>query len=712
MLIITNFERMRFLTLLLLYISLLSCGNAQEKNNSKKMEYPYTNALINESSPYLLQHAHNPVNWMPWNAETLQKAKDENKPLLISIGYSACHWCHVMEHESFEDTAVAEIMNKNFICIKIDREERPDIDQVYMNAVQLMTNRGGWPLNCFATPDGRPFYGGTYFPKAGWVDVLNQLSDLYQNNPEKVNEYANQLTAGVKASELIQRNTDEISVSMNLFAEGLTKWQSSFDKKYGGNNQAPKFPIPSNYDFLLRYYYHTKDEEIKQHLLLTLEKMAYGGIYDQIGGGFARYSTDKEWKVPHFEKMLYDNAQLIELYSKAYQLEKNPLYKQVVYESIQFVKEELTAKNGAFFSALDADSEGEEGKYYVWKKKELEEVLGKGDDLKLAEAYFNINAYGFWEHNNYVLIRDKSNDELAKKAKLNLQKYETRIKSIKLKLKKERTKRIKPGLDDKSLSSWNALMTKALAEAYLTFREKEFLNTAIKNANFILEKQVQPNGALWHSYKDGKSSINAYLEDYCFTIEAFIKLYEATLDEQWLFEAKKLLDYSIAHFHDVESGMFFFTDKDDPKLIARKMEVSDNVIPASNSSIALALFRLGKYFDDDHYVNISRQMLTNIGPQMNSYLPGYSNWAVLLMNNSRPFYEVAIVGKESEEKVFELYQHYLPNKMIIGSNHSENQLSLLENKFIDGQTTIYVCENKVCQLPVTSVQNALKQMLP
>ncbi|MBL4710879.1 MAG: thioredoxin domain-containing protein, partial [Flavobacteriales bacterium] len=303
------------------------------------MEHAYTNELIHESSPYLLQHAHNPVNWMPWNEKTLAKAKEENKPLLISIGYSACHWCHVMEHESFEDTAIAELMNENFICIKIDREERPDIDQVYMNAVQLMTGRGGWPLNCFATPDGRPFYGGTYFPKEGWVDVLNQISGLYKNDPQKVEEYANKLTSGVQSSELIERNNNKVAFSKAALSEGLKKWQSTFDPKFGGNNQAPKFPIPSNYDFLLRYYYHTKDQSIKKHLLVSLEKMAYGGIYDQIGGGFARYSTDMKWKVPHFEKMLYDNAQLISLYSKAFQLEKNPIYKSVVQESIQFVKE-------------------------------------------------------------------------------------------------------------------------------------------------------------------------------------------------------------------------------------------------------------------------------------------------------------------------------------------------------------------------------------
>ena len=672
------------------------------------MTHKHTNALINESSPYLLQHAHNPVDWMPWNDETLAKAKAENKPLLISIGYSACHWCHVMEHESFEDTAVAAIMNENFICIKIDREERPDIDQIYMNAVQIMTGRGGWPLNCFATPDGRPFFGGTYFPKDKWVDVLTQLANVYKTEPKKIEEYANKLTEGVKQSDLIKKQEIPNGFSQTIFAEGLKKWSSTFDATWGGNNQAPKFPIPNNYEFLLRYYYHSKDESIKAHLLLSLKKMAYGGIYDQIGGGFSRYSVDEKWKVPHFEKMLYDNAQLIGLYSRAYRLEKDPVFKQIVFESITYLEEEMLDKSGAFYSALDADSEGVEGKYYVWKKEDLKILLSK--DYEIAQEYFNINNFGFWEHGNYVLIRDKNNDQLAKKAKLSITDYEAKIEEIKETLKKVRSNRIKPGLDDKSLTSWNSLTILGLVEAYLTFGEKRHLELAINNADFILNNQLKNNGTLWHSYKDGKSTINGYLEDYCFTIEAFIKLYTATLDEAWLTKANLLLEKSIAEFYDKNSGMFFFTAASDKELIARKMEVTDNVIPASNSVMANNLFLMGKYLENKSYVEMSMQMLGNVAPSINGYLPGYSNWAMLVLNNTEPFFEVAIVGKNAIDEIVSMNQNYLPNQIIIGSVNDNSKIELLENKFIKGQTTIYVCENKVCQLPVTTIAKAIKQI--
>jgi len=682
----------------------------KDQENTEQNEHLYTNALIHETSPYLLQHAHNPVDWMPWGDAALEKAKTENKPLLISIGYSACHWCHVMEHESFEDSIVAKIMNANFVCIKIDREERPDIDQIYMNAVQLMTGSGGWPLNCFATPDGRPFFGGTYFPKAKWLDVLDQINVVYTDNPEKVEEYANQLTEGVKNSELIQKVDSDDEFAITSLEKGISSWKTTFDPTYGGSNRAPKFPIPNNYDFLLNYYFHSKDEAIKEHVLLTLEKIAYGGINDLVGGGFARYSTDMQWKVPHFEKMLYDNAQLLSLYSKAYQLNKDPLYKMVVAETVQFIEEELTAENGALYSALDADSEGEEGKYYVWKKEELKQLLG--EDFEIAKVYFNINSYGFWEHDNYVLIRDKGNEELAQQLNLDLATFEAKVENIKAILKEKRKERIKPGLDDKSLTSWNALTIKGLADAYLTFGEKKYLEKAIENANFILKSQKKKDGGLWHSYKEGRSTINGYLEDYCFTIEAFIALYEATFDESWLNQSKALADYVIEHFFDEQSGLFFFTNNNDPKLIARKTEISDNVIPSSNSSMAKGLFLLGKYFENEEYSSISDQMLRNVIPQFDTYLPSYSNWGILLMQNSQAYYEVAICGKEAQQIALELTNEFKPNKMLIGNSSDKSALPLLELKWIDGQTTIYVCENKVCQLPVTESSKAIQQLKP
>jgi len=687
---------------------------SMETKTIDSSEHKHTNHLINETSPYLLQHAHNPVNWYAWGDEALEKAARENKLMLISIGYSACHWCHVMEHESFEDEEVAKIMNDNFICIKVDREERPDIDQIYMNAVHLMNQRGGWPLNCFTLPDGKPFFGGTYFPNAQWKQVLTKVAQEYKNNPDNVREYAEKLTQGIKQSELIQLNTEKPLFAVSDLKAIVEKWSKSFDNKEGGPNRAPKFPLPNNYQFLLQYSNLTKDNDILEHIKLTLDKMAYGGIYDQVGGGFARYSTDALWKVPHFEKMLYDNAQLVALYAEAYQATKKPLYKQVVYETLEYIEREMTAPVGAFYSALDADSEGEEGKYYVWKKDELKEVLG--DQFEVFADYYNVNSTGLWEHGNYILLRKKSNEEIAKKYDMTVNELLKEIGTAKKKLLTIREKRIRPGLDDKSLTSWNALMLDGLVRAYTVFNEPKFLKAALKNANFILTTVKRDDGGLFHSYKKGRTTINGYLEDYAFTIEAFIALYGATFDEKWLNTAKELMEYTIEHFYDLPtgqagktSGMFFFTSDLDKALIARKMEVNDNVIPASNSSIAKSLFMLGHYFDDENYNKISTQMLNNVKNYMSSYGSGYSNWGLLMLNKVSTFYEVAIVGKDADQKRAELNQYYIPNKMLIGSN-KESSLPLLKNKYVNGETIIYVCINKTCKLPVSEVREAVKQM--
>lgn len=667
--------------------------------------HKFTNKLISETSPYLLQHAHNPVNWLPWNDETLAKAKKENKLILISIGYSACHWCHVMERECFENQEVAEIMNAHFICIKVDREERPDIDQVYMNAVQLMTGSGGWPLNCFALPDGRPIYGGTYFPARQWMNVLTTISKLYQNDVAKVFEYALQLTEGIQKSELVKINPDKPEFTIDTLKQTVSNWKKRFDNTEGGPYKAPKFPLPNNYLFLLRYSLLTKDETILKHVKLTLEKMAFGGIYDQIGGGFSRYSTDELWKAPHFEKMLYDNAQLVTLYSEAYQAFGEPLYKQVVFETLACIKRELTSDNGAFYCALDADSEGVEGKYYVWTEKELKEILQ--DKFNLFSDYFNVNTTGYWEHNNYILLRKKTDTEISEKYKISVDELQTEIKKTKDLLLNIRERRIKPGLDDKSLCSWNALMLKGYVDAYIVFDHSDFLNSALTNAEFILQYLLREDGGLFHNYKLGRSSINGYLEDYAFTIEAFISLYDATFEEKWLILAKKLTDYVITHFHDKSSGMFFFTSDIDPPLIARKMEIMDNVIPASNSSMAKSLFLLGHYFDNDTFIKMSSSMLNNIKADISGYGAGYSNWAMLMINFISPFYEIAIVGKDVNKKRKEFNNHYLINKIFVGSQTSST-LPLLENKFLPEETLIYVCLDKNCQMPVTEVKEVLE----
>ncbi|MDQ3047121.1 MAG: thioredoxin domain-containing protein [Bacteroidota bacterium] len=674
----------------------------------KKHSPEYTNALINETSPYLLQHAHNPVNWYPWNEETLEKAKKEDKLILVSIGYSACHWCHVMEHESFEDKKVAQIMNDHFICIKVDREERPDIDQVYMLAVQLMTGHGGWPLNCFALPDGRPVYGGTYFPKQQWINILLNLTDLYSNDRNKVLDYAVQLTEGVKMAEIIKVNEAEESFTMDILDSSYQDWKMRLDQVEGGPDKAPKFPLPNNYQFLLRYAHLTKNEPLMKHVSLTLKKMAYGGIYDQIGGGFSRYSVDHLWKVPHFEKMMYDNAQLISLYSEAFRQSKDPLYKQVVTDTLEFIKRELTSPEGAFFSALDADSEGEEGKFYVWTKEELQTILK--DRFGLFSDYFNINERGFWEHGNYILLRHEDDQTIADKHSISLNELQDIISGIKKELLDFREKRVRPGLDDKTLTSWNALMIQGYADAYRTFGEKEWLNAAEKNAAFLLSKQLRADGGLNHNYKNGRSTINGYLEDYCFTIEALIALYEVTFRESYLENAESLLKYSIAHFMDPSSGMFFFTSDEDKALISRKMELSDNVIPASNSAMAKVLFLLGTHLENPEYIGMSRKMLHNILPEIVPYGAGYSNWSMLLLHFAAPFKELAIVGKSVDEKRAELSQHYLPNVIFAGTS-TLSTLPLLKNRTVEGQTYFYVCSEKTCQQPVSTTEEALRQLL-
>jgi len=480
----------------------------------------HTNHLINESSPYLLQHAHNPVNWFPWGEQAIQKAKVEDKMLLISIGYAACHWCHVMENESFENEEVAEIMNKYFVCIKIDREERPDIDQIYMEAVQMMTGSGGWPLNCFALPDGRPFYGGTYFPTQHWKHILRSLANMYEIERQKIITSASELTNNIKLTESVEMKQVESKFTLFDLKEIVEPWKNYFDETEGGNNRAPKFPMPNSYEFLLEYSIYSKDEDVKDHVFNTLDRMAAGGIYDQAGGGFSRYSVDKYWLVPHFEKMLYDNAQLISLYSKAYRHNKKEEYKRIVYQTIDFVKRELSSKEGACYSSLDADSEGEEGKFYVWEKHEIDEVLG--EDSALYSDYYQVSVEGNWEHGKNILHCKENIKDFSRNYHLTEIEFVTKIDLLNNKILKQREKRIRPGLDDKILCSWNALMLKAYVDAYKEFNEPLFLSQAIKSADFISSKMMEKDFRLNRNYKNGKASINAFLDDYAFTIEAFI----------------------------------------------------------------------------------------------------------------------------------------------------------------------------------------------
>ena len=699
----------KFKTLLacLLLLSLASCGQST-KNKIMDKEQKYTNELINESSPYLLQHAHNPVNWYPWGNEALNKAKEQNKLILISIGYAACHWCHVMEHESFENEEVANIMNDNFICIKVDREERPDIDQIYMNAVQLISGRGGWPLNCFALPDGRPIYGGTYFPAQNWMDLMNRVVDLYEDNLKELQKQAQELTEGVRATELVELNPEKPDFLSLDLDRTFTNFEKYIDKENGGSQGAPKFPMPVGYEFLLHYCYFMQQEEALDAVELTLIKMAYGGIYDQVGGGFARYSTDAIWKVPHFEKMLYDNGQLVSLYSSAYQLTKNPIYKKVVEETLGFIKRELTSKEGGFYSSLDADSEGEEGKFYVWKEEEIKALMGQ--DANLIMDYYNVGADGFWEHGVNILLKNESDERFAKRNKLSLEELEEKVNTAKELLLKEREKRIRPGLDDKILTSWNGLMLVGYVKAYNVFGDKSYLKAALKNADFICSKLMDGDYRLSRNYKNSKVSINGFLDDYAFTIQGFISLYQATFDSEWLKKAEGLLKYANKHFYDEKSGMYYYTSDEDPALIARKMEVSDNVIPSSNSEMAKNLFLIGRYTYNEKYFEMSKTMANNVKESAINGASYYGNWAVLMSWLSGETYDVSIVGKDCEKLRKQINEHYLPNVFLSGGME-EGDNSLLQGKLVAGKTIIYVCQDKACQLPVSRVDEMLNQIL-
>ena len=671
-----------------------------------KTQHKHTNQLIHESSPYLLQHAHNPVNWYSWGHEALEKAKKENKLIIVSIGYAACHWCHVMEHESFEDENVAVFMNEHFVSIKVDREERPDIDQVYMNAVQLMTGRGGWPLNCITLPDGRPIYGGTYFPSTQWLDVLSQILNFVKQFPDKTESQASSLTKNLQTNELVISGSPVQEFMMNDLDTIVSKWKNQMDYINGGQNGSPKFPLPVGDMFLLQYHAITGDPEVLTAINLSLTKMANGGIYDQIGSGFSRYSTDEKWKVPHFEKMLYDNAQLVSLYSMAYQQTKEAKYKVIVEDTLEFVQRELSRAEGGFYSSIDADSEGVEGKFYVWTYKELIDILGNQANLFID--YFNITENGNWEDGNNILFTSENSTSLSKKYNITTVELNEKLSVFKQTLLKFRNKRIHPGLDDKILTSWNGLMIKAFADAYRVFNKPLYLEIATKNADFILDKLKTSENKLHRNFNNGKASINGFLDDYAFVIEAFISLYKATFDEKWLSEAMNLTHYSLSHFYDSNSGMFYYTSDLDPALIARKMELSDNVIPSSNSTLAKNLFQLGHYFYKDDFIEKAKIMLSNVKQNIMDIGIYGANWDILMLWCAVEPFEVAIVGKNSEKLRTEIESHFLAN-IILSGGSSESKLPILEGKYVENETLIYICKNKACYQPVNNVTDALEK---
>ena len=685
-----------------LLFTLTACGQPRASQQP-------ANALIDETSPYLLQHAHNPVNWQPWGEIALAQAQKENKLMIVSIGYAACHWCHVMEHESFEDSAVAALMNEHFVAIKVDREERPDVDQVYMEAAQLMTGRGGWPLNAITLPDGRPVFAGTYFPKDQWMSVLRQVQQSYERTPERLEKIAAEVTEGIRSTEAFVPPTDGSAYEAAMLDELYRTWKPNLDLSRGGNRGAPKFPMPVNVRFMMQYAYHHANAEAQEWVETTLTQMARGGIYDHLGGGFARYATDAAWRVPHFEKMLYDNAQLVSLYSQAYRVTQRPLYRRVVYETLDFIAREMTSTEGAFYSSLDADSEGEEGKFYVWTAAEVDQWLGEAADL--FKDYYHVTERGNWEEGKNILYVDEADSAFAAKRNLSVAELQSRLNEGEQILLQVRSQRVRPGLDDKSLTAWNALMLNGYVDAYRTFGEPAFLEAALKNARFLREKAIDPSGSMTRNYKAGTATIDGFLDDYAQVIAAFLNLYQATFDESWLQTAQTLQDYALEHFYDQASGLFFYTSRAHPELIARKKEVSDNVIPASNSVMANNLYQLGVLLYENAYLEKSRTMLAQVQQSLAQY-PGYhANWASLLTQMIYPPYEVAIVGDAYAARRQELDQYYLPNALLLGGK-DEGNLTLLEDKLVAGQTTIYVCQQGVCQLPVVETSRALPQIRP
>lgn len=697
----------KVLFFILVGTTVISC-----KPKSEKVSHEHTNALIHETSPYLLQHAHNPVNWEAWHPEVLQRAQKEDKLLLISIGYAACHWCHVMEKECFEDEEVAKVMNEHFVNIKIDREERPDVDQIYMDAIQMISGQGGWPLNIVALPDGRPFWGATYVPKENWIKSLEQLAELYKTDKPRITGYAADLANGLNAINLVETDTDSERYSLEQLDTAVQHWTQYFDTFLGGHKRAPKFMMPNNWDFLLHYASTAQKPEIMEFVDTTLTRMAYGGIYDHVGGGFSRYAVDVKWHVPHFEKMLYDNGQLVSLYAKAYAATKNELYKEVVIGTLDFVQEELLDSSGGFYSSLDADSLDEngnleEGAFYVWTEAELMELLGKNYDL--FKDYFNINSYGYWEADNYVLIRDKNDVEIAEKYNISLSELKSTIKESLAVLKKERDKRPKPRLDDKILTSWNGLMLKGLVDAYRYLGEVAYLDLALENAAFLQREMINDDNSLFRNHKEGKSSINAFLDDYAAVIDAFVSLYEVTFDEKWLDISKQLLDYTKEHFFDKTSGMFFYTSDQDQSLIRRTIEVDDNVISSSNSMMAINLFKLHKLYPDEGYGSLSEQMVKNVQKDFDKRAQGFSNWLHLVLFQNQRFYEIAVIGEDYKAMGRELAKAYVPQSILVGSK-GEGNLELLKNREVPGKTLTYICIEGACKLPVDSAGKALEQL--
>ena len=683
-------------------------------------EHKHTNKLINETSPYLLQHAHNPVDWNPWGEEALQQARELDKPILLSIGYSACHWCHVMEHESFENEEIAQLMNDNFVNIKVDREERPDLDQIYMNAVQAMTGHGGWPMTVFLTPNCEPFYGGTYFPPEdrhnmpGFPRLLLGVADAYQNKRDEIQKGADELLAHLNQMDAFKPSASDLDT--DIMDHGMRILQSNFDDTYGGFGRAPKFPPSMTMMSLLRTYRRTNDESALEMVELTLDKMARGGMYDQLGGGFHRYSVDERWLVPHFEKMLYDNALLARIYLYAYQETDKQFYKRIVEETLDYVVREMTDASGGFYSTQDADSEGHEGKFFVWSPAEIAGLLGE-EDANLFNRYYGVTERGNFEGRN-ILYPSKPLSEIATQAGVTVEQVVAAVDRGRRILFEVREKRIKPGRDEKILTAWNGLMLMAFSEAAAVLDRDDYRQVAIRNAEFVLSN-LRKDGRLLRTYKDGQAKLNAYLEDYAYMLEGLLALYEATFDIRWFEEARVLADTMIEQFEDEEKGGFFFTGKGHEMLIARNKDYMDNATPSGNSAAANGLLKLSLLSGEEKYrekvVKLFRLMREPMGRYPSAF--GYLLCALdFYLGSPR---EIALIGDRNDPQtnamIRAIYSDYWPNKVVAlaapGDERSIKAIALLANRpQIDGKATAYVCQQYTCLAPVTTPEQLINQL--
>jgi hypothetical protein len=684
-------------------------------------DHKHTNNLINETSPYLVQHAHNPVDWYPWGEAALSRARAENKPILLSIGYSACHWCHVMEHESFENEDIAALMNENFVNIKVDREERPDLDQIYMNAVQMMTGHGGWPMTMFLTPEGVPFYGGTYFPPSdrynmpGFPRILASVSEAYRSQPEQVASTASTMLGELRRVGLAETSRELLTTE--VLDSAFRRISTNYDRTNGGFGGAPKFPPAMNLEFFLHTYHRTGASEALEMVEHTARKMAEGGMYDQLGGGFHRYSVDAQWLAPHFEKMLYDNALLSRMYLHAYQVTKNPEARRVAEETLDYVVREMTDARGGFYSSQDADSEGEEGKFFVWSRQAVLDVLGAGDGNLFCE-YFDVTDGGNFEGQNILHITS-SIEDVAVRNKISVAQLQATIKTGRQKLFELREQRVKPGRDEKVLTAWNGLMLASLAEASAILERSDYRNVAEANARFLLA-HLQKDGLLLRSYKDGEAKLNAYLEDYACLIHGLISLYEATGELSWIESAVSLADKMIDQFWDESAGGFFFTGKRHEQLIVRTKEFMDNATPSGNSIATLSLLRLGLLTGNEDYRRRATAVLRLMADQIRRYPQafGFALSAVDFYLDS-PL-EIVIVGSPDlrlDELLRTVWQTYLPNRVVALCRKEHEQAEALIPLFtgrntLASQPTAFVCRANTCQKPANTPDNLLKQLTP